>query len=347
LQTIGLNNIWLLGKLSRSGFATWKLGVIFILSTAALSMLIAQMGSPGGGTEIAQYYAARLPLLTIAGVVGIGTIPFLILVLVRTTESDLARLDSCDAVRENLKGLQASWHVLLPLMVVFALSFGILQPLNAAQALHVSITNIYAYLFTSLPAFLVLFILNGISGTFLSILLVMMFRQITVLSRISTLIDLDLSNLEQYTALSNPAIRLTFLTVAVYSVFPLLLLVVDFPGVETSLTKAVLSMLPLSSLTLVAYFYPLVRLRNRISRLRDDELSLINQALVGDDQALSRLSISGQGLPGSTVELLMYKLYVESRHDWPIAIQVQRLVLFGLLPPFTWVIAAVIENTLY
>jgi hypothetical protein len=347
LQTIGLNNIWLLGKLSKSGFATWKLGVAFTLSTAVLCMLVAQTGSPGGGTMISQYYAVRLPLLTIAGVVGIGTIPFLTLVLVRTTESDLARLDSCDAVRENLEGLQASWHVLLPLMVVFALSFGIVQPSNAAEALQVSMAKIYAYLFTSLPAFLALFILNGISGTFLGILLVIVFRQVTVLSRISTLIDLDLSNLEQYTALSNPAIRLTFWTIAVYSVFPLLLLVVDYPGVETSLTKAVLGMLPLSSLILAAYFYPLVRLRNRISRLRDDELSLINQALVGDDQALSRLSISGLGLPGSTAELLMYKLYVESRHDWPITIQVQRLVLFGLLPPFSWIIAAVIENTLY
>jgi hypothetical protein len=67
-------------------------------------------------------------------------------------------------------------------------------------------------------------------------------------------------------------------------------------------------MLPLSSLILAAYFYPLVRLRNRTSRFRDDELSLINEAVIGDDQALSRLSIRGRGLLGSTAELLMYKL---------------------------------------
>jgi hypothetical protein len=35
------------------------------------------------------------------------------------------------------------------------------------------------------------------------------------------------------------------------------------------------------------------------------------------------------------------------RWEWPIASHLQKLILFGLLPPLTWVVAAMIENTIY
>jgi hypothetical protein len=33
--------------------------------------------------------------------------------------------------------------------------------------------------------------------------------------------------------------------------------------------------------------------------------------------------------------------------EWPIAAHVQKLILFGLLPPLTWMLAATIENNIY
>jgi hypothetical protein len=73
----------------------------------------------------------------------------------------------------------------------------------------------------------------------------------------------------------------------------------------------------------------------------------ITLALRGDDNAMSKLSIQGRGAPTTTVDLLMHQMFIESRWEWPIAAHVQKLVLFGLLPPLAWVLAAMIENAMY
>jgi hypothetical protein len=46
-------------------------------------------------------------------------------------------------------------------------------------------------------------------------------------------------------------------------------------------------------------------------------------------------------------DLLMHQMFIESRWEWPIASHVQKLILFGLLPHLTWVVAAMIENAMY
>jgi hypothetical protein len=45
--------------------------------------------------------------------------------------------------------------------------------------------------------------------------------------------------------------------------------------------------------------------------------------------------------------LLTYRMFLDSLWDWPIASHVQKLILYGLLPPLTWVVAAMIENAMY
>ena len=39
--------------------------------------------------------------------------------------------------------------------------------------------------------------------------------------------------------------------------------------------------------------------------------------------------------------------FLESRSDWPVSGNLRRIALVGLLPPVTWVLAAVVENALY
>ena len=79
-------------------------------------------------------------------------------------------------------------------------------------------------------------------------------------------------------------------------------------------------------------FRPVYLLRNRIRTMREARMGEVIDSLErgGADQALM-------------TELM----FLESRSDWPIARQFRQLVLFGVLPPITWLLAAVVENTIY
>ena len=36
--------------------------------------------------------------------------------------------------------------------------------------------------------------------------------------------------------------------------------------------------------------------------------------------------------------------FIESLWDWPVAPHIQRVILFGMLPLITWVLAGMVEN---
>ncbi|MEE2892176.1 MAG: hypothetical protein VX766_08560 [Pseudomonadota bacterium] len=44
---------------------------------------------------------------------------------------------------------------------------------------------------------------------------------------------------------------------------------------------------------------------------------------------------------------MSYLLWLDALPTWPLGGYVQRIVLFGLLPPITWVMAAAVENLLF
>jgi hypothetical protein len=45
----------------------------------------------------------------------------------------------------------------------------------------------------------------------------------------------------------------------------------------------------------------------------------------------------------TTVDLLYYQDRIQKVREWPFTDRLRALVLFGVLPPLTWVIAAIIE----
>tara|TARA_B110000259_G_C13887535_1_gene351550 strand:- start:502 stop:732 length:231 start_codon:yes stop_codon:yes gene_type:complete len=73
----------------------------------------------------------------------------------------------------------------------------------------------------------------------------------------------------------------------------------------------------------------------------------ITLVLRGDKKAVKTINIHALDAPMTAVDLLTHQMFLESRWDWPIASHVQKLVLFGLLPPLAWVLAAMIENAMY
>jgi len=74
---------------------------------------------------------------------------------------------------------------------------------------------------------------------------------------------------------------------------------------------------------------------------------MVAAALAGDADAIQAVYAKTPVERISESDLLTRQMFIESRWEWPIAAHVQQLILFGLLPPMTWVLAAVVENLLY
>ena len=122
----------------------------------------------------------------------------------------------------------------------------------------------------------------------------------------------------------------------------------DDPTLSTAMAfVALVTILGLVFPIFLLYAYPILILRNRIRDEKQNELNVVLQSLRGNDEAIKAINIRGRGVPSTTTDLLTHQMFVESRWEWPIASHVQKLILFGLLPPITWVLAAAIENVLY
>ena len=95
----------------------------------------------------------------------------------------------------------------------------------------------------------------------------------------------------------------------------------------------------------LGYAVPIFILRNRIRDRKQAILQTIHQAHKGEHGAIEQLVASSDVLP--LPDLLTQQMFVESRWEWPIAPHVQKLLFFGMLPPLTWIMAAVVENLMF
>ena len=72
------------------------------------------------------------------------------------------------------------------------------------------------------------------------------------------------------------------------------------------------------------------------------ELNFINAALSGNFKALEHSLLLGEDHP-LKIALLIYRDRITAIKEWPFTERIRALVLFGILPPLSWVIAALIE----
>jgi hypothetical protein len=101
------------------------------------------------------------------------------------------------------------------------------------------------------------------------------------------------------------------------------------------------------ALILLPYAYPVWILRTRIKDKKRAQMGQVTPALWGNKKAVKKIAIRDLGTSTTTAELLTHQMFLESRWDWPVENHVQKLILFGLLLPFRWVLAAMIENRIY
>ena len=122
---------------------------------------------------------------------------------------------------------------------------------------------------------------------------------------------------------------------------------IDDPIFTEQVTKLLVVTILVVLPALVMWFYPVLILRNRIRARKAEELDVLSLALQGNEDTLAKSGILKRGEALTRSDLLTHQMFVESRWEWPIAAHVQKLIVFGLLPPLTWVFAAMIENSFF
>jgi len=90
------------------------------------------------------------------------------------------------------------------------------------------------------------------------------------------------------------------------------------------------------------YLFPYNRFRKRMRSRKSQELNCVSAALDGNLRALDH-SLLKDELSPSKIDLLYYQDRIRSIKEWPFTDRIRALVLFGILPPLTWVVAALIE----
>jgi hypothetical protein len=168
-------------------------------------------------------------------------------------------------------------------------------------------------------------------------------RQIVVFRRVAKEFEVDLLRPELNTVLTNPLIRYIGLGLLLVSFVLIIYQLVPFASLQNRVLQIGMLMISIWLFLILISMIPLLILRSRIAVTKKLEINMIRRALNGDKSDLSGSQFGerlGNFEPG---ELMYYEDRVKNIWEWPFEAHIRRLVLFGLLPPLTWVLAAAVE----
>ena len=345
MATVGLKGIWGLEQLDRTGMATWKLGAWLMggsgLAGLAISLFLDHLDL--GGAEFLQGNVVGTFVLLFL----FGFTLFLTLALSRATESDLRQLALIDSsVEDGIRLLRPSKYILLP-SIVFMITFFVILLLVVDMTFkdRTVIERFSALNSGGMQGIVIQYVFVPLLGVASGTTIATYLSQSQSLVHTAHHLNIDLLQLSQYSNIANPFVRFVVAALLVLTIGPFF--VVLDPALGHAMQLVMLALIIVSTPILLLYAYPILVLRNRIKEEKVRELSIVFQALEGDDEAITAARIRRPGLPLSIGDLLTHQMFVESRWEWPIASHLQKLILFGLLPPLTWVLAATIENVIY
>lgn len=172
----------------------------------------------------------------------------------------------------------------------------------------------------------------------------MVVRQLVSLVEIAKVIRVDLLETEFYSSLANAMYRFFGMYIAGLCVITLSFMV--FTEGEYGAGQMLEIMAPwyLPGLFLMSlYLLPYNKFRKRVGVVKYLELNRVHEAIQGNFSLLKDSMIARDEGKLRTVDLLAYQDRIRAVREWPFTNRIRNLVLFGILPPLTWIIAAYIE----
>ena len=330
METMGVRGIWGLEQLERTGISTWKCALILITALTAFNYLVLGL----------EFGVLAAPLFgAIEGVYLLAVV-----VLSRATQKDLEHLlPFDDAVRVSISMLKPTKKTLLAWFLLALTASWVTTATGLAGSDGQGYVEFHQeFVMGGTRQFAFWYVVGPLYALTFAAILATVFTQAKALRHAGRLIEIDILRLDRYPHLASPLIRVISVMLIIVSLFLVFLFYADADGVRVLLVG--MPLMALLALTLTGlYAYPIWVLKDRIREAKQKEVHRILAALTGDGEAMARSRISETS--GLTItELLAYRDFVESLWDWPLAPHIQRAVLFGLLPPLTWVAAGMVET---
>ena len=189
---------------------------------------------------------------------------------------------------------------------------------------------------------LVMYPLSFVSIAMFACLIDLAVRQGALFKLSAKRVKIDLLNLDVYAAYSGPAVRMTLVLLALSC--PFVSLAVLFEEFEKLITVMVFLVLASWTIFYLVCLPPLLVIKSRISEEKNMEIQRVMTAFNGAADTLSESRLAHRVDEFSGADLLAYLNYLRDLPEWPIQGQIQKVVLFGLLPPLAWIMAALMER---
>ncbi len=153
-------------------------------------------------------------------------------------------------------------------------------------------------------------------------------------------LEVNLLDLKQLSPCSKVAIVPVLLAVGLYVVYPL-----NWVGKPLELSDMFFPMLFTLPSLLLMFLLPLLPLKRKIQQQKEQQISAITKAIKGDKSALAGSYLTHESNTVTTLEMLQFRQYIEKLNDWGIdSPALKKISLYVLLPPSTWVAAALVEQ---
>jgi hypothetical protein len=322
--TPGLSHLRILTILDRTGLSAWLLGLgcFFVLTIVAVIMLI-----------VVRYPDPAMYRNSVAFTAIIGFFVVFYFASGRGWHQDIIRFMEFD------QGLVNEFRVLIPgsRMVTAELAGALLcclinlrignAPMGFSVFFTVSIATFYFIQYA-----LIIFSID------------IMFRQLICIMKVAQKIRIDLLNADFYSTLANILVR--HVGLYIFGVCIISLSNIVFTEGTLGASEMLVAMMPwyLPGLIIISlYLIPYNHFRHRMHSFKFQELNSVASALGGNPKALDHSLLKDEASQLSKIDLLYYQDRIRAIKEWPFTDRIRALVLFGILPPLTWVIAALIE----
>jgi len=173
---------------------------------------------------------------------------------------------------------------------------------------------------------------------------------VSLLNQVNTLLDatkklrIDLLNIDEYSLLANPLVRNFMLTIVLWCFYVILRAWVPEYEITEFDDRFLMVFIISTLLLLIPFVLPLLSIASRIRVAKEEEIKLIKKAYAGDMKAMYSSSVNRHADNLSVSDLITYEQMVRNIQEVPIGPHVRKIILFGLLPPASWVLAGLVET---
>ena len=331
-----LKGHWILEQLDKTGIATWKLGFILCLTGALLALIgLLVMGDLPDESLLADFYTStQMSMIAVSTGFMIGVFLVLGLYLARNVQSNT----ECSLPSQGIKlrqTLEPTWSNLL--IIIF---FASLTLITFAYVNYLTI-GFNTCSFTEvvklgqigiLTQYLLQPIVAVAGGACISVLL-SVFRYLTT---VAYTVEINLLHLDAYKVLGSPFIYFFVSISILMSIIIAFAIFIHNEDVTLMFLYCLAAVIVVGIVVAVTLSYPVWVFRRRLMLKKAE----VRNKIIYE---LDKLNV----VNAKRSSLLTELIFIDQLPDSSFATYLKRIIVFGILPPLTWVLAATVENFMF